>query len=208
MSDGYGIPDRSALFEPLEVMTSIELPEFKYHRDPVQSGSVESSDKRCRCCNEARGYIYAGPFYSGQDLDDAICPWCVADGSAHEKFDATFVDEAALPDDLPESVVQQIAWRTPGYNVWQSEQWFSCCNDAMTFLEPVGIREIRERYREIEFNVLGNILYDLKISGGAAKRVLESLDRKRTPTAYVFQCSHCGAYRSFVDGMFDVEAQT
>ena len=177
----------------------MNLPEFKYHRDPVRSGSVEGSPKRCRCCGETRGYIYSGPVYAEEDLDDSICPWCIADGAAHEKFDATFVDEAALPDDLPENIVREVAWRTPGYNAWQTEQWFSCCNDAMTFLEPAGIAEIRERYRALEFNILGNILYDLHVSGGAAHRLLETLDKQHGPTAYVFRCSHCNAYRTFVD---------
>ena len=181
------------------------MPEFKYHRDPLQSGSVEESDKRCRCCGNARGYIYAGPVYSEEDLDGSLCPWCIAEGTAHAKFGAIFVDEAALPDGLPETVVDEVARRTPGYSSWQSEQWFACCNDAMTFLEPVGIQDIRDHYRELEFSVLSNIIYDLHISGGAATRVLESLNKKSGPTAYVFQCLHCHAYRTFVDGNFDVD---
>ena len=185
----------------------MKLPEFKYHRDPVRSASVEKSDTGCVCCAEVRGYIYTGPVYSEDNLEDSICPWCIADGTAHEKFGATFVDEAVLPDELSENIVQEVAWRTPGYNAWQAERWFACCNDAMMFLEPVGILELRERYREIEFNVLGNILYDLQISGGAARRMLESLNRSHGPTAYVFQCLHCGVYRSFVDGVFSVEGQ-
>ena len=186
-------------------MISANLPAFKYHRDPIQSGSVEKSQSRCRCCDQVRGFIYTGPVYSEEDLEESICPWCIADGSAHDKFDATFVDEAALPDDLPENIIEAVAWRTAGYSAWQSEQWFSCCKDAMTFIEPVGIREIRERYRELEFSILGNIIYDLHISGGAANRMLESLDRQSGPTAYVFQCSHCGTQKTFVDGIFDVE---
>ena len=181
----------------------MNLPAFKYHRDPLQSGSVEESTQGCRCCGEPRGYIYVGPLYSEEDLADSICPWCIADGTAHTKFEATFIDEAALPDGLPESVVQEVAWRTPGYSAWQSEQWFSCCNDAMTFLEPAGIAQIRERYPDLEFSVLSNVIYDLHISGGAAKRAVESLDRQSGPTAYIFQCSHCGVYRTFVDGIFD-----
>jgi uncharacterized protein len=181
----------------------MNLPVFKYHRDPIQSGSVKQSNERCRCCGQVRGYIYAGPVYSESDLDDSICPWCIAEGTAHTKFDAAFVDEAALPEELPENIIQEVAWRTPGYNSWQSEQWFACCNDAMTFLEPAGIREIRERYRQLESTILGNIIYDLHVSGGAATRMLESLDKEQGPTAYIFQCVHCSGYRTFVDGIFE-----
>ena len=71
------------------------------------------------------------------------------------------------PTIFRKSIIEAVAWRTPGYSAWQSEHWFSCCNDAMTFIEPVGIREIRERYRELEFSILGNIIYDRHISGSS-----------------------------------------
>jgi uncharacterized protein CbrC (UPF0167 family) len=182
----------------------MNLPVFKYHRDPIQSGSVVESNQTCRCCGKSRGYIYTGPVYSEEDLDDMICPWCIADGSAHLKFEAAFMEETAMPDGIPAGAVQEVAWRTPGYNAWQSERWFKCCGDAVTFLEPVGIAELREWYRELESSVLGNIIYDLEISGGAATHMLESLRRNSGPTAYIFQCSHCGKYQTFVDGVFTV----
>jgi len=182
----------------------MSLPVFRYHRDPIRSGSLIESNTRCKCCGDTRGFIYTGPVYAEEGLEDSICPWCIADGSAHAKFDATFVDEAALPDDLPGGVVKEIACRTPGFNAWQSERWFSCCNDAMAFLEPTGLAELRERYPQLEFNVRGNIVYDLHMSGGTANRVLESLNRDSGPTAYVFQCLHCAAHRTFVDGVFIV----
>ena len=34
--------------------------------------------------------------------------------------------------------------------------------------------------------------------------MLESLDKDSGPTAYIFQCSHCGTYRTYVDGILDV----
>jgi uncharacterized protein CbrC (UPF0167 family) len=187
------------------VDTSAALPVFRYHRDPLKSGSVIESQKKCKCCRKARGYLYAGPVYAEDELEESICPWCIADGAAHEKWDASFVDEAALPDGIPRAVVEEVAWRTPGYSSWQQEQWFACCKDAVAFLEPVGIKEIRESYQPLEFNVLSNIIHDLHVSGGAATRMLETLDRNAGPTAYLFQCSHCGVYKTFVDGIFDLE---
>jgi uncharacterized protein CbrC (UPF0167 family) len=91
----------------------MDLPEFKYHRHPIQSGSVEESSKPCQCCGKARGYIYSGPVYSENELDDSICPWCIADGKAHAEFDATFVDEVALPDDLPEKIIHKLPGAPP-----------------------------------------------------------------------------------------------
>jgi len=182
----------------------MDLPVFKYHPDPLRSGSIQESREACRCCGEARGYIYTGPVYAQESLDESICPWCIADGSAHDKFDAAFIDEATLPDELPEATVEELVQRTPGYNAWQPEQWFSCCDDAMAFLEPVGVMELRQRYRELEFSIRGNIIYDLGVSGSAATRMLESLNKDKGPTAYIFRCAHCGQHKTYVDGIFDV----
>ena len=184
---------------------SIDLPIFKYHPDPVRSGSFVASKKKCECCRKARGYIYTGPAYCEKDLDDALCPWCIGDGSAHTKYEATFVDEAILPDDIPPAVIEEIACRTPGYSSWQSEQRFSCCQDAMAFLEPLGVTQLRERYPQTENEVLAYIVSELGLSRGDAKTMLGSLQRDAGPTAYIFQCLHCGAYKTYVDGIFDIE---
>jgi len=181
-------------------MTAPELPRFTFHPDPIRSGSVATSDAECRCCGERRGYVYTGPVYSAEDdLDDALCPWCIADGSANREFDATFVDSAALGNDVPESTVAEITERTPGYNAWQAEQWPSCCNDATEFVGPVGIAEIRKDYRPFETSVLNHIIYDMGISGGAALRKLESLHRDTGATAFLFQCPRCGGHKVYVD---------
>jgi uncharacterized protein CbrC (UPF0167 family) len=113
------------------------LPTFRYHPPDSQWQHCESG-KQCRCCRSARGYIYTGSVYSSDDLDDSLCPWCIADVSAHAKFDATFVDTEAFADGIPESVIDEISERTPGYSSWQSEHWPACCDDATVFLAPVG----------------------------------------------------------------------
>lgn len=64
------------------------LPAFRYHPDPVATGSVIPSNAECRICGEARGFIYTGPSYGDEGLTDEVCPWCIADGSAHDESDA------------------------------------------------------------------------------------------------------------------------
>jgi uncharacterized protein CbrC (UPF0167 family) len=126
------------------------LPVFRYHPDPIHSGSVIPSKTRCRCCGKAPGFIYVGPVYSCDQLDDALCPWCIAEGSAHEKFDATFVDSEAFEEGAPEAAILEISERTPGFNAWQSERWPSCCGEPGAFVAPAGIKEIREQYPRLE----------------------------------------------------------
>jgi uncharacterized protein len=132
-------------------------------------------------------------------LDDALCPWCIADGSAHETFDANFIDPARFPDASPRDVIDEIAYRTPGFNAWQAEKWLTCCGDAEAFLEPIGIAELRVRYPQIEGALMMYIVHELGISGGAAVPLLQALDRDQGPTAYVFACRHCDAKSAYVD---------
>jgi len=111
------------------------LPVFRYHPDPIGTGSIAPSDKECRCCGRSRGYIYTLAPYAEEDIEEeSICPWCIADGSAHRKFGAEFIDSEGIPEEVPEHVVEELVERTPGYAAWQAEEWRACCNDAAAFL--------------------------------------------------------------------------
>lgn len=177
----------------------MDLPAFRYHPDPIASGSIVRSDAECVCCHARRGFIYTGPAYCVTELDDALCPWCIADGAAYETFDANFADPAGFPGAIPRGVIDEIAYRTPGFNSWQEGKWLACCGDAAVFLEPVGLAELRARYPQLEGTLMMYIVHELGISGGAAVRLLQALDRDHGPTAYVFACRHCDAKPAYVD---------
>jgi uncharacterized protein len=177
----------------------VTLPTFRYHPDPVASGSVVRSDATCECCGDRRGYLYAGPVYSEAALESGLCPWCIADGSAHRRYEATFVDTEAFAESTPGAVIDEISQRTPGYSAWQAERWPECCGDATAFLGPMGIKEIREGHRELEGSLLNHIIYEMGISGGAATRLLGSLQRDQGPTVYLFRCLECDTHHFHVD---------
>ncbi|CAN5541940.1 CbrC family protein [soil metagenome] len=177
----------------------MDLPTFKFHPDPVASGSVEASNAKCVCCNQSRGMIYVGPVYAEEELSGKLCPWCIADGSASQKFDATFVDETVLDDSWPDDAAEEIAQRTPGFDTWQGEAWPTCCDDATAFHKPMGIAEIRKDHYEWEGPLMGYVVHEMQISGGAATRLVDSLNRDKGPTAYVFICRHCNAVKFHVD---------
>lgn len=179
--------------------SSAGLPVFRYHTDPIASGSVVASAGKCVCCKQARGYVYAGPTYSEDELDDALCPWCIADGSAAKKFDATFVDAEAFDDGAPDEAMHTICERTPGFNAWQSEKWPSCCDEPAAFLTPAGASDIRTTFLRQEGALMMYIVHQLGISGGAARRVLENLSRDHSPTAFIFKCLHCDNMPVYVD---------
>jgi uncharacterized protein CbrC (UPF0167 family) len=177
------------------------LPHFKYHPDPITTGSIESSDAKCLCCGEARGFIYTGPVYAEEELIDRICPWCIADGSAHRQFNAEFVDQEGVRnygswEPVPQAVVEEVTFRTPGFAGWQQERWWTHCGDAAEFLGRVG-REEAQRYGP-EF--LSAIRSEAGLVGDLDwEEYLQALHKDGSPTAYVFRCRHCGRYGGYSD---------
>jgi uncharacterized protein CbrC (UPF0167 family) len=177
------------------------LPTFKYHPDPVATGSIVSSDSECVCCHQQRGYIYVGPVFAVDELAESICPWCIADGSAHASFDAMFTDDAGVggysrPRAVPVSVVEEIAFRTPGFSGWQQERWLACCGDAAAFVGRAGRADLESQWP----SAIQSIQLDCGVVDGAEwERYFRALDKDGSPTAYVFHCLHCGKYLGYSD---------
>jgi len=181
-------------------MTDNALPNFQYHPDPLATGSIEASTQTCLVCSLAKGFIYKGPAYAEAELIDVICPWCIADGKAHEKFDAEFVDAAAVGDygtweSVSEEVVAEVAYRTPGFSGWQQESWFTHCSDAAQFLGRVGKQEL------IDFgpHAIRAIKEEIAFEGEEWEGYFDSLDKDDAPTAYLFKCPHCGTFGGYSD---------
>jgi uncharacterized protein CbrC (UPF0167 family) len=177
------------------------LPAFKYHPDPIATDSVEPSDAVCRCCGQQRGFIYTGPVFAAEELSAGICPWCIADGSAHEKFDAEFTDAAEVgglagTPAVPMSVIEEVAFRTPGFSGWQQEHWPACCADAAAFVGRAGRTELETQWPD----AIPSIQESCGLANGAEWReYFQSLHKDGSPTAYVFRCLHCGRHLGYSD---------
>ena len=179
-------------------MTS-SLPTFTYHPDPVGTGSIEPSDQVCRCCERSRGWVYAGPVYAVEELDHELCPWCVADGSAADRFDATYTDAAVnVPADVPPQVVDELLRRTPGFAGWQQEQWLYHCADGCAFAGPVGAAELAALPAPARAAVAA-VLDAEAFPEQEREEILARLDRQHGPTAYLFVCRHCGEQLAYWD---------
>jgi uncharacterized protein len=110
------------------------LPQFKYHPNPLATGMIKPSPTLCACCKQSRGYVYVGSVYGPHDLDEKLCPWCIANGLAATKLEASFNDCYPLEEtNLPAAVIEEIGQRTPGYISWQQELWLTHCNDACEY---------------------------------------------------------------------------
>lgn len=178
------------------------LPRFRFHLDPLASGSIVQSPRVCLSCKTAREFIYAGPVYCEVELDEALCPWCIADGTAHATFDVGFVDSEAFDDDAPHTSVEEVMHRTPGYAAWQSGRWPSCCGDLTAYIGPFGYDELNKReHYELQGPLMSHIVHDMGISGGAATRLMQSLKRNQSPTLFVFRCLNCNRSHLQIDSL-------
>ena len=113
------------------------LPHFRYHPDPIATGSVVASELTCEVCDQARGYVYDGPVYGDTGDEGAICPWCIADGRAARLLDIELTDVGIdVPDDIPVDVIDELVHRTPGFTGWQQEHFLFHCDDGAAYLGP------------------------------------------------------------------------
>ena len=165
------------------------LPQFKYHPDPIASEVIESSTVICLCCGKARGYIYTGPIYCTDDLDSLICPWCIADGSAASKFDASFADSYPLNKaKLPQSIIDEIHFRTPAYISWQEPEWLSHCNDACEFHGNASIADLEH----VSQTTKGLWLSKYQQNEDGWNLATKGYKPKGHSAFYKFVCRHCG----------------
>jgi uncharacterized protein CbrC (UPF0167 family) len=170
------------------------LPHFRYHPDPLGTGSVEESAATCECCGLARGFAYAGPVYG----DAVICPWCIADGRAARQLGAEFTDVGAdVPDEVPPPVLEEVSWRTPGFTSFQQDHWLYHCADACAFLGRAGFAQLSEHAGALE-----SLRADLDGLGWDDDEIdafLDALDADGSACAYLFRCVHCGTHLAYCD---------
>ncbi len=175
------------------------LPTFRYHPDPVATGGVERSDEQCECCGRKRGYVYASTPYCEAEVE-AVCPWCIADGSAHAKWGAQFTDLDNIGgspwDDVPKEVAEEIAYRTPSFVALQEERWWTHCRDGAEYLGRAGHDEIEARGGVELFHYLRE---QSEIPSEDWRSLYSALDKDGDATAYLFRCRHCGKVGGYID---------
>ena len=120
-----------------------DLPRFKYHPDPLSTGSFEEGEEKiCPCCGNKSKVYYSSFPYCTEDVE-YICPTCISNGEAAKKFDAIFVNNAEWHGENDKEKDDELFRRTPGYLSWQGEHWLSCCDDYCAYMGTVGTRELK-----------------------------------------------------------------
>ena len=164
------------------------LPHFPYRPNAFNPalGLFEASAFECPCCKKVRGYSYLMTPYCEGELEH-LCPWCIADGSASRKFEASFCQDVSADQPVAAEASEQVYACTPGYISWSGENWLGHCNDACASIGYVGFDDIVHIWNEVEEDV---------VSAGWDKKVVkENLQKESHMVGYLFQCRHCGKHR-------------
>ena len=142
----------------------------------------------CVCCQRQRGYIYTCNTYCEEELVEALCPWCIADGSAAQRFDALFSDDHPLIQaGVPAAVVEEVTRRTPGFTSWQQDQWLCCCGDACEFHGDPS----RAHLSTLTGPPLEQLLARTRWTPAQWTEFLGLYQPGGSPAIYHFICRHC-----------------
>ena len=180
--------ERSARKERLK-----DLPFFKYHPDPLETGSFEEGEEKiCPCCGNKSKVYYSSFPYCSEDVE-YICPTCISNGEAARKFDAEFVQNAEWHGENDKEKDDELFHRTPGYMSWQGEYWLSCCDDYCAYMGTVGTRELKA------MDIADEVIEEY-VKRGAFEDIGEYLVKDGPMCGYLFKCIHCGKYHLWVDG--------
>ena len=121
----------------------MSFPLFTYHPKPIETGSVKISENICEVCNEKRGYVIVPTMYCEENVEN-ICPWCVADGRAVEKFNGDFVSNIDNYEILTKEVIEEICTKTVSFSSYQEEEWLTHCNDGCEFHGLAKVEDIKK----------------------------------------------------------------
>lgn len=149
----------------------------------------------CICCKKSRGYIYIAAVYTTQDIEE-ICPWCIADGSAAEKFSATFTDDYSLSQaKLSGEIISEVTERTPGFISWQQEKWLTHCNDACEFHGDLEVSEAKN----LTDKEIDTLCVESEMNLEDIEEILKHYEKGGNPAVYKFICHHCREIRLYTD---------
>lgn len=178
----------------------MNLPKFKYSPNAYKLDLFDAVEGICSVCEEKRQLKYNSSFYS-VDEPEYICPWCIANGKAAEKYDGEFNDYTGIegvspdPDEpkptIPAEQLLEVCCKTPSYSSWQQEQWLSHCNEPCAFIGYADAKTIEPMLDELKDDIENN--------GFDADSIKKHLSKDGHLMGYLFQCVTCNTHRLHVD---------
>lgn len=147
----------------------------------------------CDCCAKKVNLYSEMGIYSAEYEPEILCPDCIANGTAAEKFDGTFqcyLDEESVSPEDYDAVMR----RTPTILSYQDLEWKVCCGKPCVYMRraknvdfPAILEKLKETYSEEEEGVPFEKLSEL---GG------ESDDES---SLILFRCQTCGRLYGVID---------
>lgn len=168
----------------------MDLPHFKYHPDPLKTNIVTKKNFQCVCCDQQRNLLYIGPVYSlHEDIEEKICVWCLADGSAAKKFDAEFAGELDSSPNISPHAMKEFTERTPGYICWQDPVWLTHCDDICEFHGDFSKEELLEHFEDLKIYAKES----LRCDESQIREIVSDYDPEGNinPAFYKFVCRKC-----------------
>lgn len=194
-------PDVLATRRFIDNRAVTSIPAFRYHPDPIATGSAVADGGDCELCGQVIGYRYAGPIVGRQA--EWLCLGCIADGTAAERLarpdgPAEFSDGLwRQSDGVPIAVLEEILHRTPGYFSWQESYWLTHCGDGAAYLGRAGWDQLQHDVDALE--ALRREAQELGMDAAAAQEWISRLSPDGDMTAYLFECLHCGVHLAYSD---------
>jgi len=102
-------------------------------------------------------------------------------------------------------VREELVYRTPGFNSWQSERWWTHCRDAAQFLGRAGRKELiafgPEAIAAIQTSAMSRLraAHPGLADGPIWDKFLATLRKNGSPTVYMFRCLKCGRFGGYHD---------
>lgn len=162
------------------------LPHFTYITDAYARTVFLKNTITCDCCRQESRYHYDGPFYTAAEGEIALCPWCIHDGSAAAKYDASFND--LYGKSLAEAVVTAVCEQTPGYSSWQDQTWATHCRDACVYHGEATAQDVAGANEQSRQQWMRDYGQDAE----SWAHFMDGYQPGGDQGVYKFCCRHCG----------------
>lgn len=143
--------------------------------------------------------MFVGTLYCIDEIED-VCPWCIADGSAARKWDATFNNVDGATERVPKQVLDEIRLRTPNFETWQDYNWLFSDNDALVFVGEVDGKALLAESNDSKIEACLSALSKWNF-GSPVEDVLPHVKIGGQPAVYLFRDRDTGFYRAFSDAV-------
>ncbi|PLR33282.1 hypothetical protein CYR55_16990 [Chimaeribacter californicus] len=161
------------------------LPKFIYITDDYAGTVFLKNSIMCDCCQKESPYQYNGPVYSVEEGEITLCPWCIHDGSAAEKYAASFND--IYDESLEEAIITTVCEQTPGYSSWQDQGWAAHCKDACVYHGDASAQDVADASEPTRQKWMRDYEQDAESWDHFMKGYQPGGDQG----VYKFHCRHC-----------------